>query len=258
MIVLPATADKIRLTGPAASTSLASHPGFNSCFFPLAVTFSPHPTISQVERPLAESGLKVLENAVDEQVLVAAAQQDPSRFAELYESNFARVYGYIARRVAQRHDAEDLTAEVFHEALRNLPRYEWRGLPFAAWLMGIAANLLADRYRRLARRQTVFDDGNDSANNGEDADRVLLDPATIGARTTDPKIEESAMLSQLVEELPPDQRLVIERRFIEQKSVREIADELRRSEGAIKQLQFRALQNLRARMRGDHVESIPS
>lgn len=218
--------------------------------------------------------MKVLENGVDEQARVAAAQRDPSRFADLYESNFGRVYAYIARRVVNRHDAEDLAAEVFHEALRNLGRYEWRGLPFAAWLLGIAAHLLADRWRYVARRQAVFDewgngegwngdgrnkDGrNEDGRIGDAANRAIPDPASVGPRITDAKIEESAMLSELVEELPADQRLVVLRRFVDQKSVREIADELRRSEGAVKQLQFRALQNLRSRMRSRHDESIPN
>jgi RNA polymerase sigma-70 factor (ECF subfamily) len=69
----------------------------------------------------------------------------------------------------------------------------------------------------------------------------------------DARTEENLMLFQLVEELPPDQQLVICRRFIEQKSLRDIAQELNRSEGAIKQLQFRALANLRARMRSRYV-----
>jgi RNA polymerase sigma-70 factor, ECF subfamily len=185
--------------------------------------------------------LKVLENRADEQQLVTAAQRDPARFAELYESNFDRLYGYIARRVTNRDDAEDLTAEVFHEALRNLSRYEWRGLPFAAWLLGIAAHVLADRWRHVARRQSVFDDRNESA---------IVDQLCL----TDPKIEESAMVSQLVNDLPADQHLVVVRRFLDQKSVREIAVELGRSEGAVKQLQFRALQTLRTRIRSCHVE----
>jgi RNA polymerase sigma-70 factor (ECF subfamily) len=65
-------------------------------------------------------------------------------------------------------------------------------------------------------------------------------------------IEQRAMLSRLVESLPTDQRRVVYERFVEQKSIREIAQELRRSEGAVKQLQFRALQNLRLRMEESH------
>jgi RNA polymerase sigma-70 factor (ECF subfamily) len=66
------------------------------------------------------------------------------------------------------------------------------------------------------------------------------------------------MLYGLVDDLPRDQRLVVLRRFVEQKSVREIAAELGRSEGAIKQLQFRALQNLRMQIGSSHAESVRS
>jgi RNA polymerase sigma-70 factor (ECF subfamily) len=69
---------------------------------------------------------------------------------------------------------------------------------------------------------------------------------------TEDKFEQRAMLYQLVGLLPDDQRLVILRRFVSQKSLREIATELGRSEGAIKQLQLRALQNLRDRIRSNH------
>jgi RNA polymerase sigma-70 factor (ECF subfamily) len=178
--------------------------------------------------------LKLLETAADEQNQVAAAQRDPARFAELYENNFDRVYAFIARRVPSRQDAEDLTAEVFHEALRSLSRFEWQGVPFSAWLLGIASNRLADRWRRVGKQQEVAE--NDWDETGVDA-----------------KTEENLILFQLVEELPVDQRLVIGRRFIDQKSLREIALELGRSEGAIKQLQFRALQSLRTKMRSRYV-----
>ena len=183
---------------------------------------------------MAENVLKVLENGTDEQLRVAAALRDPALFADLYESNFDRVYAYVARRVPTRQDAEDLTSEVFHEALRNLGLFEWRGVPFAAWLLGIAKRRLANEWRRNGKKLEVARDN--------------LEEAGIEGR-----IEETAVLSQLVEELPSDQRRVIRRRFVEQKSLREVAEELGRSEGAIKQLQYRALQNLRSGMGKRHV-----
>src|SRR5499427_7741596 len=84
-----------------------------------------------------------------ERLLIEAAQKDPTRFAELYETNFERVYAFIVRRVGDRHEAEDLTAEVFHHALENIARFEWRGVPFAVWLYRIAANAIADRGRKM-------------------------------------------------------------------------------------------------------------
>jgi RNA polymerase sigma-70 factor (ECF subfamily) len=179
-----------------------------------------------------ETLLKVLENTSDERLLVEAAQQDPSRFAELYEGNFDRVYAYISRRVRDRSLAEELTSEVFHQALANLHRFEWRGTPFAAWLIRIAANTLADRWQQGSR---------------EVSSEQLQEPAI------EYEVERRAMLFQLVDRLPADQRQVIVARFVEQKSIRDISTELGRSEGAIKQLQFRALQTLRAKIRSTHV-----
>ena len=166
-----------------------------------------------------------------ERLLIEAAQKDPGRFAALYENNFERVYAFVVRRVRDRHEAEDLTAEVFQHALANLSRFEWRGVPFAVWLYRIAANAIADRWKQLSRESPnpVSDD---------------LDQAAW------PDIERRATLFQLVDSLPVDQRSVIIKRFVEQRSIRDIALEFGRSEGAIKQLQYRALESLRARAGG--------
>jgi len=169
-----------------------------------------------------------------ERLLVEAAQQDPQRFADLYEANFERVYAFIVRRVQDRTQAEDLTSEVFHHALANLGRFEWRGVPFAVWLYRIAANVIADAWRRASNH---------------DHDSSSLDDLD---KSNWPEIERRAELFQLVNSLPEDQRSVIIQRFVEQKSIRDIAKEFGRSEGAIKQLQFRALENLRARAGGSH------
>ena len=172
----------------------------------------------------------------DDRLLVEAAQKDPSRFAELYELNFARVYGYIARRVEDRDAAQDLTSDVFHKALANIHSFEWRGVPFAGWLLRIAANMIVDRSKRGAREITGQDD--------------LPDLPDLGAKPRLVEADECARLFLLVDQLPADQRRVIGMRFAEEKSIREIAQALGRTEGAVKQLQFRALQNLRARMEG--------
>ena len=175
--------------------------------------------------------MKALNQAADERLLIEAAKRDPARFAELYSRNFHVVYAYAARRTASREEAEDITSEVFHQALANLKRFEWRGAPFAAWLIRIASNAIADRWKRRTREAA------------DPPDEKLSDPTMEGA-------ERQAALFQLVDRLPRDQRRVIVMRFAEQKSIREIAQELKRTEGAIKQLQFRALEKLRADMEG--------
>src|SRR3989475_12248546 len=104
-----------------------------------------------------ELALKAPAKEEAERLLIEAAQRDRTRFAELYEDNFERVNAFIARRVRNRDEAEDLTSEVFHKALANLPRYKWRGVPFAAWLFRIAANMVADRSKRAAKERGLSD-----------------------------------------------------------------------------------------------------
>ena len=173
--------------------------------------------------------VRALETPTEEQLLIEAAKRDPRRFAEIYEHNFERVYAYVARRVSNREEAQDVTAEVFHHALENLAQFEWRGTPLIAWLLRIAANAIADRWKKASRDPVAFEE--------------FAEPEVEDA------VEQRTMLSQLVDELPPDQKLVVIRRFVEQRSIKEIALELKRSEGAVKQLQFRALEALRGKMK---------
>ena len=169
---------------------------------------------------------------LEERTLIEAAQHDPGRFAELYEHNFDRVYAYIVVRIYDRLEAQDLTAHVFQQALANIGKFKWRGAPFIAWLYRIAANAIADQARKKSREVSET----------EVATTTSLDSNLE-------QVERRARLFSAVESLPEDQRKVILLRFGEEKSIREIASALNRSEGAVKQLQFRGLENLRARLR---------
>jgi RNA polymerase sigma-70 factor (ECF subfamily) len=180
--------------------------------------------------------LKALKKEADERLLIEAAQRDPACFAELYEINFERVYAYIVRRVGNRTETEDLTSEVFHQALANLQRFEWRGIPFAAWLFRIAANLIRDRWQHTNREQIA-----------DEPDQIESVPAS---NVDIEEVERRATLFRLVNTLPADQQRVVVLRFVEQKSIKEVAREIRKTEGAVKQLQFRALTSLRARLEG--------
>src|SRR5215472_9164880 len=181
-------------------------------------------------RPLRHSQT----GAPEERLLIEAAQRDPARFADLYDIYFDRIYAYVARRTGSREETEDLVSEVFHKALANLRRFEWHGLPFAAWLFRIAANEITDLSARLGRERAI-----EASPEAEEGDQE--------------EAQDRSTVLALVRELPEDQRRVLELRFMEEKSTREVAQVLGRSEGAIKQLQFRGLESLRARIGGKHV-----
>jgi RNA polymerase sigma-70 factor (ECF subfamily) len=165
----------------------------------------------------------------EERRLVQAAQKDSARFADLYEKHFDAIYAFVARRVRDRHITEDLTADVFHKALAALPRFDWRGVPFGVWLFRIASNVVVDHWKQSARES--------SEEPPEPATEADFEDALQRGR-----------LFRMVADLPADQRRVVQMRFAEGHSVREIGAALKKTDGAIKQLQFRALQTLRKRM----------
>jgi len=165
----------------------------------------------------------------DERLLIEAAQADPARFVELYDRNVDRVYAYISRRTGSRVVAEDITSAVFEQALSNLGTFEWRGIPFVAWLFRIAANALADHWKREGRESHEL-------------------PPEIPDEREHQDLERRLGLFQLVDRLPDAQRQVIQMRFVDGHSIREVSAALDRSEGAVKQLQLRAIENLRKGM----------
>jgi len=170
-----------------------------------------------------------------ERLLIEAAQADPSRFAELYETHFNRVWAFVIRRVRERAAAQDVTSEVFHKALKNLKSYEIRDVPFVAWLYRIAANTVNDHFNRTAREQSPDE-------------RLVETEAPHDIE----HIERRASLYRCVDRLPADQRRVLVMRFGEERSIREVASAIGKSEGAVKQLQWRGLQSLRAQMGENH------
>ena len=149
-----------------------------------------------------------------------------ARFAELYEAHFERVYAYAVRRVRDRHEAEDVTAEVFHQALANLRPLRMAGRP----LRGLAVP-----YRRQRDRRPREARGPRARHAG--VRRLEPEPALE-------RIEERCgALPARCGSFRADQRRVIEMRFTEGKTVREIAGEMGRTEGAVKKnLQLRAVQ----------------
>src|SRR5205807_9677076 len=124
-------------------------------------------------------------------------------------------------------------SDVFHNALANLSRLEWGGVAFVAWLLRIADDEITARAKRTAREVPSAED-----------------PPEPGTEIDMTAVEHRAQLIRLVEQLPADQRRVIVEGLVEQRSIPEIAQQLGRNEGAVKQLQLPALEKLRSQMEG--------
>jgi RNA polymerase sigma-70 factor (ECF subfamily) len=172
-----------------------------------------------------------------ERRLVESSQRQPRRFAELYDRYFDRIYAFALTRAGNRAAAEDITADTFRQAFENLSRFQWRGVPFSAWLFRIAANAAADYYQRSSREQALPEAVGESDASWEN--RLI-------------EVETRTQLFELVRRLPKDQRRVIVMRFGEQLSINEVAQSMGRSDGAVKALQHRAMETLRAWVGDSH------
>jgi RNA polymerase sigma-70 factor, ECF subfamily len=167
----------------------------------------------------------------DERLLVERAKLDADAFGVLYDRHAAGIYRFAYARLHNVPAAEDVTAEVFTKALRNISRYQSRGRPFACWLYRIASNAVADHFRHEPASRELSD--------------ALPDRETEVEATAIRNIEVE-YLWRLVARLAPQQRLAMTLRFREDRSARETAQIMGKSEAAVKLLIYRAVCRLRS------------
>ncbi|MFN8518975.1 MAG: sigma-70 family RNA polymerase sigma factor [Chloroflexota bacterium] len=168
-----------------------------------------------------------------DRVAVDAARRDPLRFEPLYRKYVAQVYSFALYETRDHHAAEDVTEQVFLQALRGLPTFTERaaddGSTFRAWLFRICRNAIANE-RRYGRRHPT----------------APLDQAAEVAAPEDPEAavvtrDELARAWRAVDALPDERRQALVLRFVDEMSAREIGEVMGRSEGAVRVLIHRAL-----------------
>ena len=168
----------------------------------------------------------------EERRQILAAQRDRAAFAPLYERYVDQIYAYVYTLTRDKEQAEDVTAATFAKAIEELPRFEWRGVPYSAWLYRVAANLVTRERRRPGWIEL---DPHTAAG--------LPDPAEVAERADRERAVRGAVAA-----LPADQRQVVVLRFGGELTCREIGEIMGRSEGAVKLLTFRALTAMRRRL----------
>ena len=184
-----------------------------------------------LEGPMVSSAVAVRMQALTGERLIAEARAySQDAWGQIYDMHYVQIYRYCYLRLGNRALSEDLASEVFLEALRGIRKYEYRGLPFRAWLFRIAHNLLADHARRNARQHTVpLDDSH--------ADRLETPDSTEGAALRED-------VREALRQLPEAQKQVILLRFFQDLPHDEIAAIMGKRSGAVRALQHRALNGL--------------
>ena len=159
------------------------------------------------------------------------------QLARLYDEYFERIAYYIYVRLGDRDEAEDLAGEVFMRALHSLKSYQDRGIPMQAWLFRIAHNVTVDSWRKKGKAATV-----------------PIESVIVKAVEDPVKIAENSIEMERVNEamgkLTPEQREVVRLRFFGGLSSKEVGAILKKSDGAVREMQRAALDKLRRLLAG--------
>jgi RNA polymerase sigma-70 factor, ECF subfamily len=176
-------------------------------------------------------------SAADDQHIVGlverAVARDQAAFAELYDLYLDRIYRYVYYRTGDRHDAEDLTEQVFLQAWAAIERFRWQGKPFVAWLYTVAHNVVVDWRRRAQTSESLNDP------------EKPIEVESVGAAQAMTQWIDADLLAKAVKRLTPEQQQVIILKFLDGFDTATIARVMDKREGTIRALQLRALQSLR-------------
>lgn len=168
---------------------------------------------------------------------IQAAQQNPARFRPLYERYYEPIFRFVFRRTADSDLSADLCSQVFLKALQRLESYQFRGVPFSAWLFRIASNEVAQHYRQNSQKRTVSVEENTLGDVAEEMD-------------IDGEIWQVEDLVNVLDTLKPAELELIELRFFEQRPFKVIAEILGITESNAKVKTYRILERLKKRLQG--------
>lgn len=175
----------------------------------------------------------------DEALLVVTAKRDPAAFNHIYRKYLNQVYYYFLSRVYNPTEAEDLTAQVFLEALEGLSGYREEG-NFAAWLFTIARRRAVDFHRR-GMAEVQLQGAHDTQDPSQDVMSYMLN------------VEEQHSLGQLVKDLDEDERELLRLRFAAGLKFADIASLLNRKESAVKMSLYRLLSQMKSQLEAKNV-----
>jgi RNA polymerase sigma-70 factor (ECF subfamily) len=168
----------------------------------------------------------------DELAIIERAKSNPEYFAPLYKKYHEAIFRYVVKRVDEEEAAYDITSCVFIKALINLPKYEYRGIPFSSWLFRIAKSELYQSFRDKKAQRTVS-----------------IDSMQLGRVMEEFQLDESEhkreILLKVLPMLKDSQLQLIEMRFFEKRSFREMGEILDLTENNAKVKTFRALVKLK-------------
>ncbi|MFK7936183.1 MAG: RNA polymerase sigma factor [Saprospiraceae bacterium] len=166
---------------------------------------------------------------------VQAAQINPAQFRPLYSRYYEPIFRFVFRRCADESLAADLCSQVFLKAMQQLKKYQFKGVPFSAWLYRIASNEVAQHFRKVQKNRVVSVE-----------DETLNE--VIDEIKEQPNEALQAALITALDGLKETDLQLVELRFFEQRPFKEIAEILGITESNAKVKTYRILERLKKRL----------
>lgn len=173
----------------------------------------------------------------DRQLVEAIQRGDGEAFEELYQSYVRRIHNFALSKLDNPAEAEDVVQEVFAAVFSCLDRFQGKS-DLIVWIYGITRNIVNNRLRRRrgVRLVTLEEVPPEFA------------PVDIGPEREAVAREDLRRMECVIQELPRDQRRILELRHAQRLAIRKIAEIMERSEDAVKSSLYRTRQKLAARL----------
>lgn len=175
------------------------------------------------------------------QLVSKARQGDSQAFGQIYDNFAQRIFKYVRLKIQNRQEAEDVLQEVFVKAYQGLNSLSLENLNFSAWLYKVASNTINDYFRKKYRMPEVqaIDEHFDLSDGKSLEKEIVIQSDMETAR-------------QAFEHLPPLYKQVLELRFLQDMSLKEVARIFNKSNLSIRLVQYRALKRVRKILAGQH------
>ncbi len=182
----------------------------------------------------------------DNQLIINAQQGDMSSFEELVYRYDRHVLNIARSFRNSDEDAKDIYQEVFMRVFRGLKNFQFKS-EFSTWLFRITTNVCIT----YQTRKKTHDSLDREISASEDETRTLADTLTDNKSTDELTLgsEISKYINKALEELPPQQKMVFTLKYFEEYKIREIAEMMQCSEGAVKKYLFTATHKMRTRLK---------
>lgn len=180
---------------------------------------------------------------LNEKELIAKSKNDPDEFGKLYANYYEKILNFLKFKLqGDQKTAEDLASETFLKAYKNIKGFQWQGISFSSWIYRIATNTLIDYIRKTSKYSQSAINEEITKSNDNIEKQVMID-------------DTGYVIKSAIKELSQKEQTIINLKFYEGKSNKEIAKIVKLTESNVGTILFRSMKKLKKDLFKDQLTS---